>query len=48
MEPYQKLILSIALLVGLISLAMFLRWIGIIKEEDEGFFQADCKLKCFC
>jgi predicted permease len=38
MALYQQLISSIAVLVGLIGLAMFLRWIGIIKEEDGQIF----------
>ena len=38
MALYQQLISSIAVLVGLIGLAMFLRWIGIIKEEDGQVF----------
>ena len=38
MALYQQLISSIAVLAGLIGLAMFLRWIGIIKEEDGQIF----------
>jgi hypothetical protein len=38
MGLYQQLISSIAVLVGLIGLAMFLRWIGIIDEEDGRVF----------
>ena len=38
MAIYQQLISSIAVLVGLIGLAMFLRWIGIVKEKDGQVF----------